>query len=104
MGDLVWFIVTGVIFILLSAAFIVLGLKIWKKQRMDLIIRHHCDKVTEENKKAYCALSGIGLLLMGTGFGLTAIYFGSKKILKRGMSPIVLICISAVAGVLAYGI
>ena len=33
---------------------------------------------------------------------LSAIYFGSRKILKNGISPIALIGISAVAGILAY--
>lgn len=34
---------------------------------------------------------------------LAALYFGSKKIMKRGVSPIILICISAVVSVLVYG-
>ncbi|MBO4323717.1 MAG: chromate transporter [Clostridia bacterium] len=34
---------------------------------------------------------------------LAAIYFGSKKIFKNGISPIILICIAGVAGVLIYG-
>lgn len=33
---------------------------------------------------------------------LGAIYFGSRKIKKSGISPILLICISAVAGIAAY--
>ena len=35
---------------------------------------------------------------------LAAIYFGSRKILKNGISPIALIGISAVAGILVYGV
>ncbi len=34
---------------------------------------------------------------------LAGIYFGSGKILKKGVSPIGLICISALAGMIAYG-
>ena len=34
---------------------------------------------------------------------LAAVYFGSKKILKKGISPIALIGISAVLGILVYG-
>lgn len=34
---------------------------------------------------------------------LSAIYFGSRKIMKNGISPISLIGISAVAGILVYG-
>ena len=73
MSDFVWFIIVGVMFVLLSLLFIRLGWQIWKKQKMDLIIRYHCDKVSEENKQAYCALSGIGVFVMGVGFGLSGI-------------------------------
>ena len=35
---------------------------------------------------------------------LGAVYFGSRKIKKGGISPILLICLSALAGIAAYGI
>lgn len=35
---------------------------------------------------------------------LGTVYFGSRKIKKGGMSPILLICLSAMAGVVAYGL
>ena len=35
--------------------------------------------------------------------GLAAVYFGSRKVNKKGLSPIVLICLSAVVGVAVYG-
>ena len=35
---------------------------------------------------------------------LSVIYFGSKKLMKKGLSPIGLIGISAVAGILIYGL
>ena len=34
---------------------------------------------------------------------LGAVYFGSRKIRKGGISPIQLICLAAVAGIAAYG-
>ena len=34
---------------------------------------------------------------------LATIYFGSRKIVKKGISPILLIIISGVVGVLVYG-
>ena len=34
---------------------------------------------------------------------LGAVYFGSKKVMKNGLSPIALIVISALAGILVYG-
>ena len=40
-------------------------------------------------------------LLMTIGLG--AVYFGSRRFRKGGISPILLICISAVAGILIYG-
>lgn len=36
-------------------------------------------------------------------FGLSVFWFFAKKFIKKGLSPIVLICISGVAGVLIYG-
>lgn len=83
MNDSAWFFLIGVLFMLLSLIFIALGWQIWRKRKMDLIISHHCDKVSEENKKAYCALSGIGVLLAGVGFGLSgicAVFFRSVYI------------------------
>ena len=73
MGDFIWFIIIGVLFVLLSVVFIVLGWQIWKKQKMDLIISYHCDKVSDANKQAYCALAGVGVFMIGIGFALTGI-------------------------------
>ncbi len=36
--------------------------------------------------------------------GLALLYFGSRKVLPRGLSPVALILISAVAGVAVYGL
>ena len=73
MDDIIWFIAVGGLLILLGFVFIRLGLAIWKKQKMELMIRYHCDKVREENKPAYCALSGIGVFVIGIGFILSGI-------------------------------
>ena len=73
MYDIVWFIVISVLFIVLGIVFIQLGLAIWKKRKMELIIRYHCDKVREENKTAYCTLAGIGVFVTGIGFILSGI-------------------------------
>ena len=34
---------------------------------------------------------------------LCIVYFGSRKIVKNGMSPIILICIAGIAGMVVYG-
>ena len=35
--------------------------------------------------------------------GLSAFWYGSKKLFKKGVSPIILICLAGAAGVLIYG-
>ena len=43
----------------------------------------------------------IAAIVMTVSLG--AVYFGSRKFIKRGISPIVLICLAGLAGVFAYG-
>ena len=73
MNDIIWWIVVGVMFILTGLAFIWVGLAIWKKEKIDLIIRHHMEKVSPEDKQAYCKLCGIGVLMIGTGFVVSGV-------------------------------
>ena len=73
MSDLVWFIVIGVLFILLSLMFIGIGWQIWKKQKINLIMSYHTERVSEENKPAFCTYSGIGVFMIGIGFALSGI-------------------------------
>ena len=73
MGDIVWFKVMAVLFALGGLVLILLGLKIWKKQKMELMISYHCDKFSEENKRAYCTLAGIGVCLIGAGLAVSGI-------------------------------
>ena len=73
MKDYIWFIAVSVLFLLLGILFIRLGLAIWKKQKMELVIRYHCDKVSEENKPTYCMLTGIGVFVIGIGLILSGI-------------------------------
>ena len=51
----------------------VLGLLIWKKEKINLLHDYHYDKVKKEDKKAFCTLSGIGVLLVGAGLLITAV-------------------------------
>lgn len=93
--DLIWFIVLGVLFVLLSAVFIALGWQIWKKQKMNLIISYHCDKVSDENKQAYCTLAGIGVFIIGIGFALA----GICSVVLRTASTFVPMAIGLVLGI-----
>ena len=54
---------------------IMLGYLIWKKERIDLLHAYHTEKVSPEDRKAFCALSGIGLLVIGNSLLLTAVLF-----------------------------
>ena len=65
MGDLIWFVIMGALFVMIGLIFIRLGWCIWRKQKINLVISHFCDRVKEENKKPYCTLVGIGIFIMG---------------------------------------
>ena len=54
-------IVAGVV----GIALIVIGCLIWKKEMISLLHDYHYDKVADEDKKAFCTLSGIGVLAVG---------------------------------------
>ncbi len=73
MSDLLWFIIISILLLMLGILFIRLGYEISEKQRIDLIIAYHHDKVSEGNKHVYCMLSGIGVLIIGCGFLLSGI-------------------------------
>ena len=51
----------------------ILGYLIWKKEKIALLHDYHYDKVSEVDKKAFCTLSGIGVLLIGIGLLVTAV-------------------------------
>lgn len=48
--------------------------------------------------------TGIDITALLMTCGLSLFYFGSRKFIKKGLSPIGLICLAAVAGVAVYGI
>ena len=58
---------------LASISLIVLGYLIWKKEKISLLHDYHYDKVSEEDKKAFCTLSGIGVLVIGIGMFISAV-------------------------------
>ena len=62
-------------FILLAVSilFLILGWLIWKKEKINLIHSYHYDKVAEADKKAYTALMGKGVIIIGLGMLATGI-------------------------------
>ena len=51
-----------------------------------------------------CAGSPVDITAVIMTAALGAVYFGSKKFVKIGISPIMLICISGIAGIFVYGL
>ena len=45
----------------------------------------------------------VDLAAIALTMGLAAVWFGAKKLWKKGISPILLICLAGAAGVLIYG-
>jgi len=61
---------------------IVFGYLIWKKEKISLLHDYHYDKVSEQDKKAFCTLSGIGVLSVGIGLLITAVILGITDSVK----------------------
>ena len=68
---------TGSIIVgLVGIVLILLGYMVWKKEKISLFHDYHYDKVSEEDKKAFCTISGIGVVLIGIGLFITSIIIG----------------------------
>ena len=52
---------------------IILGLMLWKKQKISLIHSYHYKNVKKEDVPAYTRLMGIGLILIGVGICITGV-------------------------------
>lgn len=61
---------------LVGMVFVMFGYQIWKKEKISLLHDYHYNRVSVEDKKAFCTLSGIGVLLIGIGLVITAIVIG----------------------------
>lgn len=61
---------------LIGIVFVILGYLIWKNEKISLLHDYHYDKVSAEDKKTFCTLSGVGVLLIGIGIFITAIIIG----------------------------
>ena len=64
---IVGLIVTGLVGVML----VIMGYLIWKKEKISLLHEYHYDNVPEEDKKAFCTLSGIGIFSMGISLLIT---------------------------------
>ena len=68
-GKIIGVLITGGVGTIIA----VMGWLIWKKEKLSLMHDYHVNKVSAENKTAFCRLSGIGLI---AGIGLIVIGIG----------------------------
>ena len=68
--------VASIIVGIIGIVFVTLGYMIWKKEKITLLHDYHYDKVLEEDKKAFCTLSGVGVFIIGCGLLVTAVIVG----------------------------
>ena len=68
-------IITGILLGILGAVFVIIGFLLWKKEKISLLHDYHYDKIRDENKKPFCTLCGIGIIMIGFGISLTGIIF-----------------------------
>ncbi len=71
-GTVIGIGVTGIVGVIL----IVLGHLIRRSENHRLLHDYHIDRVPPENRNAFCALSGTGILVIGVSLVLTAVIFG----------------------------
>ena len=65
-------IIVAIIVALMGIIFMILGYLLWKKERISLLHEYHYDKVSEQDKKIFCAISGMGVTIIGIGLFVSA--------------------------------
>lgn len=66
---------------IIGLLFIIMGLVIWKKQKISLINSINSSKVSAENTPTFTALIGKALIIMGIGMILTGVFdYGTLSI------------------------
>ena len=68
-GKIIGVLITGGVGTIIA----VMGWLIWKKEKLSLMHDYHVNKVSAENKTAFCRLSGIGLIVIGIGLLISAV-------------------------------
>ena len=65
----------------IGAVILALGYLLWKKEKISLLHSYHREKVTPENKKAFCAFSGAGVMLIGLGIVISGTAMAARETL-----------------------
>ena len=92
-------IISLVIYVFIGLLFIILGLLLWKKQKVTLIHDYHYKHVKKSDIPAYTKLMGIGLLVMGLGCCAAGIL---AVLLKDGLWCTIVVTASIIAGLLIF--
>ena len=67
----------GAVFLgIIGIIFIIMGWLIWKKEKISFFHGYHYDKVSDEDKRAFCTVSGWGIMIIGIGIFATAVIIG----------------------------
>lgn len=59
--------IVALILIVIGIVLIILGVRICVKKEVTLLHEYHRDKVSEDDMKSFCVLSGIGVVTIGLG-------------------------------------
>ena len=71
-GLIIGVIITGGVGVLL----VILGFLLWKREMITLLHNYHVSNVSPENRRAFCKLSGSGLIVIGLSLLITAVVLG----------------------------
>ena len=71
-GQIIGVWITGMV----GLAMVILGYLIWIKEKMSLLHDYHINKVSPGNRKAFCTMSGVGVLVIGISLVITAVMLG----------------------------
>ena len=68
--------VGAIIVAVIGIVFITLGYLMWKKEKITLLHSYHYEKVSPSDKKAFCKISGWGVISIGIGLLVSAVIIG----------------------------
>ena len=90
------------VFTILGGSFLIVGgCRMWLKGNVSILKSSFYDKVSEENKKSFCRLSGFGFITMGLAPLLgVAIIFGTDASVWGAIGSIIAIAAVFFAGFL----
>lgn len=91
----------GILFILIGAMLVIIGLILWKKQKISLIHDYHYTKVKAEDIKSYTKVMGKATIATGMSFMLMGILEMITSI-PSYMGGLILILGLIVSGVMFY--